>query len=214
MNTHPPPTALTVSLHNHSSTPSSTKATSSGRKALHSENIREKFRLSDSADASDAAEQISPHSQVRQEEDDVQKIENELDNTEKIEIKRIKPENKMANKNLKSNLKTKRSKKAAEPSKKYTPVKKITEFWASKPEGSRVQENKIDDKTLEPEAANTGYSFSNLGPLQTRLSGNSEKLGISEYLPGESLLSQPRGLELAAADWTDGSRRDRLSQSK
>ena len=130
-----------------------------------------------------------------------------------ITLSWVRHENDFAHKNLKSNLRTKRSKKAAEPSKKYTPAKKITEFWASKPEGSRVQENKIDDKTLEPEAANTGCFPVKLEPLQTRLSGNSENLGLSEKLSGESFLSQPRGLELAAFDWTDGSRRDRLSQS-
>ena len=180
---------------------------------MHSENIREKSKLCESADASDAAEQISPHNKARQEEDDLPKIENKLDTTKKIEIKRVKLENKMANKNLKSNLKNKRSKKAAETSRNHTPARKLTEFWAPKPEGSRVHANKVEVEHTEPEAANTGCFPVKLGPLQTRLSGNSENLGLSEKLSGESFLNQPRGLELAAFDWTDGSRRDRLSQS-
>ena len=184
MNSRPPPITLTVSLHNNTFTPSSTEATLSGRKVLHSENIREKIRLCESADASDAAEQISPHNEARQEEDDILKIEHELDNTMKIEIKRVKQEHKIVKKNLKSNLKSKRSKKAAEPSRNNTPARKITEFWAPKPEDSRTQTNKFEN--TEPEAAKTGCSPVKLGPLHTRLSGDSENLGLSEKLSGES----------------------------
>ena len=88
---------------------------------LRSENIRENNTQCESAAARNAAEQISPQDNGRQEEDDMPKIdttnhknEYEVDKRSKTDIKRIKPENKTIKKNLVSKLKNKRNKKAAE----------------------------------------------------------------------------------------------------
>ena len=138
---------------------------------MTSENIREKLEMCESAEKRNTADYVTPHNIMnimKREEDDLPKIE-------KNESK----------KKLESKIKNMRSRKAAESTSKPkndAQARKMTEFWAPKPEASRIPAKK--PLNIEPKTAKTGFSALEMGPLPTKHSGDSENIGHSEILSG------------------------------
>ena len=109
----------------------------------------------------------------------------------------VKEKNKIIKKNLMSNIKEKKNKKAAEQSDKN--VRRITEFIKPKLEHPRIPAN--NDENLVPGTAIAGSLVCKLGP-ENDFSGAIKK--PDNY--GENSEPSNGGLAEADFDWSDGTR--------